>query len=324
MTATADTAEQVWPLLLKTGIYDDLKGVIDIHCHPNPDFCPRLLDDDDLVAIAKAVGMRAVMIKSHFSATHERAYLAEKAVGGGIRVFGLICLNPSVGGFRPESVRIALKQGARAVWMPSMWTEHHSSYVRSQGSGMGYQTIGMQFTEPGEGLTPLDANGAVKDEVKQILDQIAAADVMLASGHFTLPEVHAVMSEAKARGVTRSVIHTANYHVMNFPDADMRQMVSDYGAVLEMGFSSLPNGVWDPVDPTKAMSAADTCRVIRMVGAENVVLTSDCGQLSTAMPIEAMRLWISHMKTYGMSQAEIDQMTKIVPARLLGLDKEAA
>lgn len=315
-------SEQVWPLLMKTGIYDDLKGVIDIHIHPNPDFCERLLDDDEVASLAKAVGMRAIMIKSHFSATHERAYLAEKAVGGGIQVFGLICLNPSVGGLSPDSVRIALKQGARAVWMPSMWTEHHSGYVRSQGSGMGYQTIGMQFTEPGHGLSPLDANGLVKDNVKAILDQIAAADVMLASGHFSLREVHAVMSEAKARGVTRSVIHTANYHVMHFPEADMQQMVDNYGAVLEMGFSSLPNGVWDPEDPTRAMSVAETCRVIRLVGAQNVVLTSDCGQLSTSMPIEAMRLWISHMKTYGMSQPEIDQMTKIVPARLLGLDKE--
>jgi hypothetical protein len=315
-------AEEVWPLLMKTGIYDDLEGVIDIHMHPNPDFCERLLDDDEVASLAKAVGMRAIMIKSHFSATHERAYLAEKAVGGGIRVFGLICLNPSVGGLSPDSVRIALKQGARAVWMPSMWTEHHSSYVRSQGSGMGYQTIGMQFTKPGHGLSPLDANGKVKDNVKSILDQVAEADVMLASGHFSLPEVHAVMSEAKARGITRSVIHTANYHVMHFPEADMMQMVNDYGAVLEMGFSSLPNGVWDPEDATRAMSVGQTCELVRKVGAQNVVLTSDCGQLSTAMPIEAMRLWISNMRTFGMSKEEIDQMTKIVPARLLGLDKE--
>ena len=109
-----------------------ISGVIDIHCHPNPDFCRRLLDDPDLVAIAKAVGMRAVMIKSHFSSTHERAYLAEKAVGGGIRVFGLICLNPSVGGFNPEAVKIALRNGVGAVWMPSMWSENHARYVRAQ------------------------------------------------------------------------------------------------------------------------------------------------------------------------------------------------
>ena len=103
--------EPVWEILINSGVYDDLKGTIDIHCHPNPDFCKRLLDDTDLVAIAKAVGMRAVMMKSHFSSTHERAYLAEKIVGGGINVFGLICLNPSVGGFNPMAVKIALNNG---------------------------------------------------------------------------------------------------------------------------------------------------------------------------------------------------------------------
>jgi predicted metal-dependent phosphotriesterase family hydrolase len=64
----------------------------------------------------------------------------------------------------------------------------------------------------------------------------------------------------------------------------------------------------------------DVGDMIRLVGAENVVLTSDTGQLSTAMPIEAIRLWISHMRTQGFNQDEIDKMTKTTPARLLGLD----
>lgn len=77
MELTKPDYEEVWPALIQSGIYGDLEGTIDIHCQPNPDFCPRLLGDTDLVAIAKAV-----MILSHFSSTHERAYLAEKAVGG--------------------------------------------------------------------------------------------------------------------------------------------------------------------------------------------------------------------------------------------------
>lgn len=81
-------------------------------------------------------------------------------------MFGLICVNPSVGGFNPEAVRIAISQGVRAVWMQSMWTENHAAYVRSQGHGMGYQTLGMKFPEEDEGLTILDAAGKVNDPVK--------------------------------------------------------------------------------------------------------------------------------------------------------------
>ena len=131
-----------------------------------------------------------------------------------------------------------------------------------------------------------------------------------------------MLAEAKRRGITRTVVHTANYHVMKYSNTDLKQMVDDYGAVLEMGFSSLPNGIWDPLDHERLITVADVDEMIRLVGTDNVVLSSDTGQLSTAMPVEAMRLWISHMRTKGFTQAEIDAMTKTTPARLLGLDKE--
>ncbi len=320
MAVAESGSEDVWNLAIRTGIYDDLKGTIDIHIHSNPDFCRRLLDDDDVAALAKAVGMRAIMIKSHFSSTHERAYAAEKTVGGGIRVFGLICLNPSVGGLNPIAVKLAIRCGVRAVWMPSMWAENHASYVRRTGKGMGYETIGMEFPKQGEGITVLDANGKLKNEVHEILDMVAEADLMLATGHLSVDESHALLSEAKARGITKLVVHTVNYHVMKYPLTDLKQMVSDYGAVLEMGFSSLPNGIWDPIDRSRLIGVAEVCEMIEAVGTQNIVLTSDCGQLSTAMPIEAMRLWISHMRSKGYAQNDIDNMTKKVPARLLGLD----
>lgn len=320
MFRSEDDSEEVWNVALRTGIYDDLKGTIDIHCHPHPDFCARLLEDRDLVALAKATGMRAVMIKSHFSSTHERAHIAEKAVGGGIKVFGLICLNPSVGGLNPQAVKLAIRNGVKAVWMPSMWAENHAAYVRRMGMGMGYETIGMEFPAEGCGVIILDANGVIKDEVLEILDLMAASDLMLATGHLSVDESHILLAEARKRGLTKLVVHTANYHVMKYPLADLKQMVSDYGAVLEMGFSSLPNGIWDPLDLNRLVSVADVCEMIDAVGTTNVVVSSDCGQFSTPMPIEAMRLWISHLKTRKYTQHDIDNMTKHVPARLLGLD----
>lgn len=320
MTSPESASEEVWNIALRTGIYDDLKGTIDIHCHPHPDFCARLLDDRDLVALAKATGMRAVMIKSHSSPTHERAYIAEKAVGGGIKVFGLICLNPSVGGLNPLAVSLAIRSGVKAVWMPSMWAENHAAYVRRTGKGMGYETIGMNFPAEGRGVTILDANGVIKDEVLEILDMVAEADLMLATGHLTLNESHILLGEAKKRAMTKLVVHTVNYHVMKYPLTDLKQMVSDYGAVLEMGFSSLPNGIWDPMDLSRLISVSDVCEMIDAVGSKNVVVSTDCGQFSTPMPIEAMRLWINHLRTKKYSQEDIDNMTKHVPARLLGID----
>jgi hypothetical protein len=153
---------------------------------------------------------------------------------------------------------------------------------------------------------------------------VAKADVMLATGHLTLKEAHILLAEAKRREMTKLVVHTVNYHVMKYPLADLVTMVRDYGAVLEMGFSSLPNGVWDPLDPARLVSLSDVAEVIRAVGSENCLLTTDCGQFSTPMPIEAMRLWIDHMKTSGFGQQDISNLTKHVPARMLGLERHGS
>ena len=307
----------VQQMAIGTGIYAALRGTIDIHIHGNPDFCRRLLDDVDIVRLAKAAGMRAVMLKSHAGPTADRAYIAEKAVGGGIQVFGLICLNPSVGGFNPEAVKHAIRGGVRAVWMPSMWAENHAGYVRSTGAGMGYESIGMEF--PAQGLTVLQDRSTLKPEVLEILDMVAAADLMLATGHLAVNEAHLLLAEAKRRGITRLVVHTVNYHVMKFPLADLKQMVADYGAVLEFGFSSLPNGVWDPAEPARGTTVAGCAEIMRAVGPANCLVTSDCGQFSTPMPIEAMRLWVEHLRFMKFTTDEVDLMTKHVPARMLGL-----
>ena len=107
-----------------------------------------------------------------------------------------------------------------------------AAYVRSQGHGMGYQTLGMDFPEEGKGLTILNDDKKIKDEVKQILDLVAEADVMLATGHLRVDEAHVLLTEAKKRGITKTVVHTANYHVMKYPNTDLKQMVDDCGAVL--------------------------------------------------------------------------------------------
>jgi len=305
-------------LALETGIYAELEGTIDIHCHGHPDFCARLMDDVEIAALAKAAKMRAVVLKSHAGPTADRAYIAEKAVGGGINIFGLICLNTTVGGLNPEAVAVAIKGGVKAVWMPSMWADNHAQYVRSQGGKMGYETIGMEFPEKGEVI--LEGNGRIKDDVLRILDMVAEADIMLASGHLYLDEAHILLEEAKKRHISRLVIHTANYHVMKYPMKDLKEMVENYGAVLEFGFSSLPNGIWDAADPERRISLDDVCDMIRMVGSENCLVSTDTGQFTTPIAIECMRIWIEHLKIKGFKRSAIDNMTKTVPARLLGLD----
>src|SRR5476651_829997 len=103
-----------------------LAGVIDFHAHTGPDVEPRLVNDLQLVRLAKQAGMRAIVLKNHFMPTADRAELAMQEVGG-IEVFGGVVLNRSVGGLNPEAItRMLQLEGNRGkvVWLPTVDAEH--------------------------------------------------------------------------------------------------------------------------------------------------------------------------------------------------------
>ncbi len=103
----------------------DLTGLIDQHIHSGPDVWPRFADDVETVRMAAEAGMRALLLKSHVTLTADRAAIAEKVVGRGIRVFGALALNTQVGGLNPAAAEAALTLGAREIWMPTQDAANH-------------------------------------------------------------------------------------------------------------------------------------------------------------------------------------------------------
>ena len=58
---------------------------------------------------------------------------------------------------------------------------------------------------------------------------------------------------------------------------------------------------------------------IRALGPANVVVSSDLGQPGRVTHADAFQIALAVLAKEGFSQAEIDMMTKINPARFLGL-----
>ena len=107
-----------------------LKGIIDMHIHSAPDIRERKLNDLELMEAAVERGVRAIVIKSHFVPTADRAYLInqirkEKYPDFDFEMFGGIALNQSVGGINPKAVEAALKLGAKVVWLPTSTASNH-------------------------------------------------------------------------------------------------------------------------------------------------------------------------------------------------------
>ena len=116
----------VWSCFVAASWAQSLNGVIDIHAHSGPDSTPRSIDAIDLAKLAKARGMRGLVLKNHYESTAALAYIVRKEVPG-IEIFGGIDLNLTVGGINPAAVeRMTMMKGGwgRVVWMPTFDAEN--------------------------------------------------------------------------------------------------------------------------------------------------------------------------------------------------------
>ena len=70
----------------------------------------------------------------------------------------------------------------------------------------------------------------------------------------------------------------------------------------------------DSVDPKNYAAT------IRAVGPEHAILSSDLGQAGNALHPDGLVEFFKVLRSHGFSEAEIDRMSKVNPARFLGLD----
>ena len=103
-----------------------LDGFYDLHIHSAPAPFVRIGDSADIARWCAEAGMAGIVIKSHFESTVSKAYHARLAVREAypdFKVFSGIALNRGVGGVNPGAVELALQQGAKVVWMPTLDAE---------------------------------------------------------------------------------------------------------------------------------------------------------------------------------------------------------
>src|SRR5579862_9022985 len=96
-----------------------IEGGYDLQVHVAPDVIERRIDDIDLGHEFLKHGLKGFVLKSHYFPTAERASVVAKAVPG-IRAYGALTLNHSVGGLNPVAVELAGRSGCRIVWMPTV------------------------------------------------------------------------------------------------------------------------------------------------------------------------------------------------------------
>jgi hypothetical protein len=285
-----------------------LEGAIDIHTHTAPDLFPRQMDNIECAEQAKGKGMRAVVQKFHHGVSADRIYFVKREVAG-IDVLGGIVLNNAVGGLNPYAVETAIKSGASIVWMPTISSKNHLDQFGQPGFPAMKQVRSIRMKE--KPITVFDEEGRLVPEIYDIVDLIADADIALATGHLSPPEVTAVLKVAKERGVKRLLVNHPEY-IVNGSIEEQRAWARMGAFIEHLVIFMMP--AWHHYSP------AQMAQMTREVGPEHVIMATDLGQIHNPPPVEGLRMFIQLMLENGIPYADVKRMVQDNPAALMGLD----
>ena len=285
-----------------------LRGAVDLHCHSGPAAMPRILDHHEALLDAADAGFRALLFKDHFYLGVSHCVILEKLVPTDVKLFSGIALNNANGGINPYAVDHAAKFGAKIVWLPTLSAKNHIDQAEGQGKIFPKTAKKMLTEKP---LSGVDANGNVLDELKQVLDIIAEADIIVAGGHLPAHELIKIFEEGRKRGVRKMLVNHPTF-IVGCTDDDMRALV-ELGAYMEHSISMFVEGEGNLYTPQ------DLAHLIEVAGPDRTVLSSDLGMRGSPRPIEGFRQIVRILLDLQIPTKDIRTMIGDNAAGLLNL-----
>ncbi len=273
-----------------------LAGAIDIHVHSLPDNVARSVDIFEAATLAKAHGMRGMVLKNHYDQTGGYAYEVRKLVPG-IEVFGGIDLNLPQGGMNPHAVEhmTQITGGwGRFVWMSTFDAEN-----------------AVKVAKENRPFVSVSKDGALLPATKEVIGVVAKHALVLASGHVAAEEGLMIFREGKRQGVQHMVMTHAENNPISATMSQMKAAIAE-GAFIEFCGSTL-------LPPSAAERMDKWAKDIRELGPEHVILSTDLGQAGNPLPPDGLAAFMLALKAHGYSDQELDMMAKENPAKLLGL-----
>jgi hypothetical protein len=290
-----------------------LEGAIDIHVHAGPELFPRIGDAVDFATAARDAGMAGLVFKAHHECTVTRAYHTSLQVPG-IDLYGGIVLNEFVGGVNPTAVAAALQQGARIIWGPTMHAKHHVEILGKGTYGVGHMTLAPELASPG--VSVVDEEGRLLDEMEEIIRLAGRSDATIATGHLGEEDVRALVLGCELAGVRCLLTHV---YFLDKSEQFLLDMAG-HGALFEVSASvAFPLEHFMLRNRGGGMQLEAVASLVSSVGADRVVISSDCGQIHNSAPVEALRSFINAVKAVGVSEDDIYTMIRSTPRKVLGI-----
>ncbi len=291
-----------------------LRGAYDMHVHIDPDFVPRIIDDISLAHRCLELGLAGFQMKSHYTATAERARTVNAAVPG-VHAIGAIVLNQAVGGINALAVEIAAREGARTVWMPTVHSANEIHEVHSFAPGAPlpvWMKFELELRTAGVAPEPVlvvDADGALLPETRAVFTVAARHQLVLATGHLNRDEIFAVVDGALRAGINDVVVTHPEFPSQNL-SLEEQLALAEQGALLERCFTTPFTGKvpWQQVFDG-----------VRHTGVEHNVLSTDLGQVFNPPVEDGLALFADQFLQAGFTEEEVHTMAVKNTRRLAGV-----
>ncbi|HVU79369.1 MAG TPA: DUF6282 family protein [Gaiellaceae bacterium] len=291
-----------------------VRGAVDYHVHVSPDFVDRRIDDLTLARRALEVGLAGFGLKSHYTATAERARVVAAAVPG-VAVLGTITLNAAVGGLNPLAVEIAAREGARIVWLPTVSAvneQHELTEARASGNVPVWVRFELSLREAGVRPDPVhvvDGDGRLTEAAEAVLDVVARHDLVLCTGHLGRDEIFAVVAAATGRGIRNVVVTHPEFPSQSLEPSEQVEL-AELGALMERVFTTPYTGktTWERV-----------FEATRAVGVERTVWATDLGQRANPPVEDGLALMAESFLDAGFTDDEIRTMAVANTRRVAGV-----
>jgi hypothetical protein len=280
-----------------------VRGAFDPHVHVAPDFAPRRITDLELARRCLELGLAGFALKSHYTATAERAAVVTAAVPG-VRALGTITLNHAVGGLNATAVEVAARQGARIVWLPTVSSENEFGEVEhADPDGRVPVWVRFELELRAAGVRPrpvpvVDRAGEPLPELLEVMAAVARNDLVLATGHLARDEIFTVVDLAVEAGVSTIVVTHPEFPSQRISPRD-QQVLAARGALMERTFTTPYTG---------KCSWEEVFAATRAVGAGNTVWGTDLGQRFNPPVEDGLALMADRFLEAGFTEEEVRTM----------------
>ena len=306
-------------------LYEHTMGACDLQVHAGPDLFKRIADDEDIAIACRNAGMTAICIKGHALNTSRSAYFVSKHVPG-IDVFGGVVLNWSVGGIDSASAIASFEIGGKAVWMPTYDAKCHADYFGMTGTyathdlppeerlAEGHGGSHLDFVVKGAGDKPgisVTEDGELTRSAIEVIEVVKEYNGFLGTSHISVDEIAAIIRYVRKTGHVNVLITHPLYKVPNCSPAFLKEICG--GGV----YAELCTGIIWPTVSNRTVD--DQVEVIRTIGAEQCILSSDGGITYGSMPHDMLRVHARLLSNAGITNEELDVMMRVNPRRALSI-----